>query len=85
MVNVRAKAMQQASDENPSGMVTITGLTKDEIEGLLSSVREFCKKDAQITIANYLYSKGFVVAGERTAIDYLMKMPVSNNQINSER
>ena len=67
--------MQKASDDNPSGMVTVTGLGEDEIEELLKSVRELCE-NAQILIANYLYSKGFVVAGERTAIDCLLKMPV---------
>ena len=72
--------MQKASDENPSGMVTVTGLREDEIEELLKSVRELCE-NAQILIANYLYSKGFVVAGERTAIDCLLKMPVSKTSI----
>ena len=69
--------MQKASDENPSGMVTVTGLREDEIEKLLESVRELCKKNVQIMIANYLYSKGFVLAGEKTAIDCLFKIPVS--------
>ena len=77
MVNIRANAMQRASDENPSGMVTITGQTEEETEELLKSVRSLCKEDVQLMIANYLYSKGFVVAGERTAIDHLLKMPVS--------
>jgi malonyl CoA-acyl carrier protein transacylase len=73
--------MQQASDENSSGMVTVTGLTEEEIEGVLKSVRALCKEDVQIMIANHLYSKGFVLAGERTAIDHLLKIPVSENEI----
>ena len=71
--------MQHASDENPSGMVTVAGLTEVETEEILKSVRALCKREVEIKIANYLHSKGFVVAGERTAIDNLLKIPVSKN------
>jgi malonyl CoA-acyl carrier protein transacylase len=76
-VNIRAKAMQRASDENPSGMVTVTGLTEEETEEILKTVRALCEDDVEIKIANYLHSKGFVVAGEKTAIDFLLELPVS--------
>ncbi|XP_028392888.1 malonyl-CoA-acyl carrier protein transacylase, mitochondrial-like [Dendronephthya gigantea] len=75
LVDIRAKAMQRASDENPSGMVTITGVDEQEVEDLLKSVREILKEDVTIKIANYLYPRGFVLAGDRKAIDYLLKLP----------
>ena len=68
--------MQRASDETRSGMVTITGINEQEVEDLLTSVREMFKKDVTIKIANYLYPRGFVLAGDRKAIDYLLKLPV---------
>lgn len=71
--------MQKASDENPSRMVSVTGLTKEEIETIVKSVHVFFK-DVEITIASYLYAKGFVLAGEREAIDYLQEIPVSKDE-----
>ena len=79
LVDIRAKAMQAASDETSSGMVTVTGLNEQEVKRLIESAKEFSKKkekcicSPRLAIANYLYSKGFVLAGHKGAVDYVLK------------
>lgn len=74
--------MQKASNEIPSGMVTISGVDEQGIKSLLKSAKDFCEKEERhnhitiLTIANYLYSKGFILAGHKEAIDYVLKFGV---------
>lgn len=82
LVDIRAKAMQVASDDIPSGMVTVTGLNDQEVKRLIESAEEFSKKEEhcmctpRLAVANYLYLKCFVLAGHKAAVDYVMKFGV---------
>ena len=73
--------MQSASEEMQSGMVTIRGLDEKAVKNLLKDVQDYLieKKhyDKTISVANYLYSKGFVLAGHEEAIEYVLKFGVS--------
>ena len=64
VVKVRGEAMQAAADATPSGMASILGLERDQIEALCMQARAA----GRIWIANLLGPGNIVVSGERTAL-----------------
>jgi len=65
VVKVRGEAMQAAADATPSGMASILGLEREQIEGLCREARS----RGRIWIANLLGPGIVVVSGERAAVD----------------
>jgi [acyl-carrier-protein] S-malonyltransferase len=65
VVKVRGAAMQAAADATPSGMASILGLDREQIEGLCREARA----RGRIWIANLLGPGNIVVSGERAALD----------------
>ena len=61
--------MQRASDLSPSGMLTVVGLTDDQLGDLCS----MCPKEkGHLQIANYLFPRGRVMSGHNAGIEWLV-------------
>jgi [acyl-carrier-protein] S-malonyltransferase len=70
IVQRRGEAMQAASDTTPSGMVSILGLERLQVEELCQKAR--CTRTLQV--ANLLCPGNIVVSGERSACDALERL-----------
>jgi len=69
LVQERGRAMQAAADAVPSGMVSILGLEREQVEQLCDDAR-----DGQILeVANLLCPGNIVVSGERTACERIAR------------
>ncbi|XP_026857958.2 malonyl-CoA-acyl carrier protein transacylase, mitochondrial isoform X1 [Electrophorus electricus] len=66
-VKVRAEAMQKASDQTPSGMLSVIGRTQANYKHACLQAREHCLslgiENPVCSIANYLFPDGRVIAG----------------------
>jgi [acyl-carrier-protein] S-malonyltransferase len=65
LVQTRGAAMQEAADAVPSGMVSILGLDKAQVEAVCAEARE----DETLEIANLLCPGNIVVSGENGACE----------------
>ena len=63
IVQERGRAMQAASDETPSGMVSILGLEREQVEKLCDDARH----GEVLQLANFLCPGNIVVSGSRAA------------------
>ena len=63
MVQRRGEAMQQAADETPSGMISILGLEKEQVESLCVQAAS----DEILQIANYLCPGNIVISGDQAS------------------
>ena len=71
VVQTRGEAMQNASDENPSGMVSILGLDVEKIESLCDQARN----DGEVLqIANHLCPGNIVVSGSNGSCENIVKL-----------
>ncbi len=68
VVQERGRAMQDAADATPSGMVSVLGMERDQISKLCDEVR----KDGEVLqIANLLCPGNIVVSGSLAAVERL--------------
>ena len=65
LVAVRGDAMQEASDATPSGMVSILGLERAQVEALCDKARH----DETLQIANLLCPGNIVISGTNSACE----------------
>ena len=65
LVQARGAAMQEASDATPSGMVSILGLDRTQVEAVCAEARE----NETLEIANYLCPGNIVVSGSNGACE----------------
>ena len=70
LVQERGRAMQDASDAKPSGMVSILGMDRDKVAGLCDEARE----GEVLQIANLLCPGNIVVSGDRAACERVTKL-----------
>jgi [acyl-carrier-protein] S-malonyltransferase len=70
VVQKRGAAMQEASDATPSGMVSILGLERIEVEALCESARG----DDVLEIANLLCPGNIVISGTNSACERAAEM-----------
>jgi [acyl-carrier-protein] S-malonyltransferase len=63
IVQERGRAMQDAADAMPSGMVSVLGLAREQVESLCNDVRQ----DETLQVANLLCPGNIVVSGHRGA------------------
>jgi [acyl-carrier-protein] S-malonyltransferase len=70
LVQERGRAMQDASDATPSGMVSILGMDRDKVEGLVDQARE----GDVLQIANLLCPGNIVVSGGKGACERVTKL-----------
>jgi len=70
LVQRRGAAMQEAADATPSGMVSILGLGRQEVEALCEKARE----DDVLEIANLLCPGNIVISGSNAACERAAEM-----------
>lgn len=73
LVQKRGAAMQEASDATPSGMVSILGLERSEVEALCEKARG----GETLEIANYLCPGNIVVSGTVAACERVAELAPS--------
>ncbi|MEQ8791003.1 MAG: ACP S-malonyltransferase [Pirellulaceae bacterium] len=73
VVQQRGEAMQDASDAQPSGMVSVLGLEIDKIQSLC---REVCDQGEILQIANYLCPANTAVSGHNAACERMAEAAV---------
>ena len=73
LVQRRGAAMQEASDATPSGMVSILGLERAQVEALCQQARQ----DETLRIANLLCPGNIVVSGTNGACERAAEMAVA--------
>jgi [acyl-carrier-protein] S-malonyltransferase len=66
LVQQRGQAMQEASDRTPSGMVSILGLDRAQVEGLCQDVRQ---AEEVLQCANFLCPSNIAVSGHNAACE----------------
>ncbi|KAK7115467.1 malonyl-CoA-acyl carrier protein transacylase, mitochondrial-like [Littorina saxatilis] len=76
VVRIRAEAMQKASEEVPSGMMTTFLNHSSKLKTAMLAAREYCKQRCNIDdpvcqVANYLYPECKVIAGHTEALDFV--------------
>lgn len=69
LVKLRAQAMQDACLERHSGMMTIIGLDYQTLDQCCQKTNTDIKEP--VSIANYLFPRGYVVSGTKCALDFL--------------
>ena len=70
LVQKRGQAMQEASDAVPSGMVSILGLERVQVEALCEKARE----NGVLQVANYLCPGNIVVSGTNDACEQVAEL-----------
>jgi len=70
LVKTRGEAMQAAADATPSGMVSVLGLTTEQVEELCARARSAGK----VEIANLLCPANIVVSGTKAACDEVERL-----------
>ncbi|CAH1778810.1 unnamed protein product [Owenia fusiformis] len=78
IIKVRASAMQEASLETPSGLMSVFVGADSKLKFAMKTAREYIKEfhdvqDPVCSIANYLYSNCKVIGGHQQALDWLKK------------
>ncbi|XP_019638344.1 PREDICTED: malonyl-CoA-acyl carrier protein transacylase, mitochondrial-like isoform X1 [Branchiostoma belcheri] len=78
VVKERAEAMQRASEEVPSGMLSVLGRPQTRFPQLCHDARIYCKEihnmeDPVCSIANYLYPQARVIGGNKECLSYIRK------------
>jgi [acyl-carrier-protein] S-malonyltransferase len=70
LVQERGRAMQDASDATPSGMVSILGMDRDKVEALVDQARD----GDVLQVANLLCPGNIVVSGSKAACERVTKL-----------
>lgn len=75
VVRIRGRAMQDAAEATPSGMIAVIGLDVPEVEALVIEA----KAAGTIEVANYLCPGNTVVSGSAAALDKLEEIGREKN------
>jgi len=71
IVKLRGEAMQEAADAPVQSMLSVAGLSQEQLEALC---KESCTAPTDVCqIANFLFPAGFSCAGTQSAVETLMK------------
>ncbi|CAH1270274.1 MCAT [Branchiostoma lanceolatum] len=78
VVKERAAAMQRASEEAPSGLLSVMGRPQTKFPQLCHDARIYCREvhhmeDPVCSIANYLYPQARVIGGNKECLPYIRK------------
>ena len=84
LVKLRAEAMQEAATNGKKGkMLSVVGLEKEVLIKLCDQVKASVGGDAVCQIANQLFPKGNVAAGDAACIDMLSPLAKSNGALSA--
>ena len=76
-MQVRAQAMQEASDLHPSGMVSVVGQADLNVKELCDAAKEWSlsrgTQEPVVCIANYLFPGGWVLGGDKSSVQYILE------------
>ena len=75
LVQQRGVAMQDASDVTPSGMVSIVGLMREQVEALCEKARH----DQVLQVANLLCPGNIAVSGDNSACERIAELAEKEN------
>ena len=78
VVQQRAEAMQEASDATPSGMVSVLGLERGQVDQLCHDVRQ---EGETLQVANLLCPGNIVVSGTNEACERLPEVAIAAGAI----
>jgi len=71
IVKLRGEAMQEAAEASPQSMLSVAGLSQEQLTALC---QESCTSPGDVCqIANFLFPAGFSCAGSAPAVEALMK------------
>lgn len=74
-MQVRAQAMQEASELHLGGMVSIVGHADFNIEELCDAAKQWSlsrgTQDPVACTANYLFPGGWVIGGDKSSVQYI--------------
>ncbi|XP_065576929.1 probable malonyl-CoA-acyl carrier protein transacylase, mitochondrial isoform X2 [Artemia franciscana] len=77
LVQIRAEAMQYASDLTPSGMMTVFFGADAKLGYALNLAKEWCIRqgieDPECCVSNYLYPGSKIIAGNEEALHFIEK------------
>lgn len=77
VVQVRAQAMQEASDKYPSGLVSILAPPDLDIHLLCDHAKEWSYSNGMeepvACVANYLFPDGWVIGGDKSSVKYILE------------
>jgi [acyl-carrier-protein] S-malonyltransferase len=77
LIQIRAEAMQEASEKNPSGMATVLYGPDSTLSDACEKAKEWCLErgveNPECQIANYLFPHCKVVAGSDEALSFIEK------------
>ncbi|PFX31360.1 Malonyl-CoA-acyl carrier protein transacylase, mitochondrial [Stylophora pistillata] len=77
VVQVRAQAMQEASDKYPSGLVSILAPPDLDIHLLCDHAKEWSYSNGMeepvACVANYLFPGGWVIGGDKSSVKYILE------------
>ena len=76
LIKLRAEVMQEACEETSSGMLTLIGLEEQNVHQLCDEVKESLP-NSEISIANFLFPRGFVLSGSTDAITLMREKAAS--------
>lgn len=69
--------MQEASDQHPSGMVSIMGSADLDVQFLCDTAKEWSysrgTQEPVACVANYLFPGGWVLGGDKSSIQYILE------------
>mmetsp|Transcript_839 Transcript_839/g.1861 ORF Transcript_839/g.1861 Transcript_839/m.1861 type:complete len:560 (-) Transcript_839:37-1716(-) len=72
LVKIRAEAMQKAAEVRQGKMISVAGLEKGKVDSLCEqAVSEALEPDPVCSVANFMWSTGFSVAGSAKTADRL--------------
>ena len=77
VVRVRAEAMQKASDQVPSGLVSVMGHADLDIQLLCRDAEQWSysrgTQEPVACVANYLFPGGWVLGGDKSSVQYILE------------
>ena len=77
MVQVRAQAMQKASDQHPSRMVSIMASKDLNVQELCDMAKKWSHskgvQEPAACTANYLFPGGWVLGGDKSSMQYILE------------
>ena len=81
VVRARGRAMQDAAEANPSGMVSVLGLEIPDVEALVAEARSA----GTLEVANYLCPGNTVLSGALPAVERVEQLAVEKGGIRTVR
>lgn len=85
VVKVRAESMSAAATAGePHGMLSVVGLSDDDLNAICAQVRQKLGKDTVCQVANHLFPQGRVVSGHKTALEEVQKLATNKGALKAQ-